>query len=315
MSFRLFGGRDHAGMPHDHKTSGHAHAASGGRAIGIAALITGTFMFVEFAGGLLSGSLALLADAGHMLNDFVSLVLAWFGARLAMKPADSARTYGYGRFSVLAAFVNGLSLFLVAGWICFEAYDRFSEPVEILGGMMLWVAIGGLIANLLSFWVLSRQGSDNLNIRAAILHVAGDLLGSLGALTTPPSSDAVMPSALERGYSPWPVLPGHPGQAELNDSVRHSKLLTQQIFHVILDLAPVETGLVHHLECHHRAFLGNGPGVNVFNLHDARHRADNLAGRFPALKSDGCPLQQNMPALFHNLPCGSQNDHRDKHRQ
>ena len=167
---------------HDHSAPGHVHGSGNQRAVGIAALITGTYMFAEIIGGILSGSLALLADAGHMLSDFVSLALAWLAFRIAQRPADWRRTYGYDRFSVLAAFVNGISLFLIAGWVCFEAYKRFSEPVEILGGLMLWVALGGLVANLLSFWVLSRQQSDNLNIRAAILHVAGDLLGSVGAL-------------------------------------------------------------------------------------------------------------------------------------
>ncbi len=169
-------------MAHDHSSQGHVRGAGNERAIAIAALITGSYMFAEVIGGLASGSLALLADAGHMLSDFVSLVLAWLAFRLARRPADWRRTYGYDRFSVLAAFVNGITLFVIAGWICFEAYKRFDQPVEVLGGLMLWVALGGLVANILSFWVLSRQESDNLNVRAALLHVAGDLLGSVGAL-------------------------------------------------------------------------------------------------------------------------------------
>ncbi len=152
------------------------------RAIGIAALLTGGFMLAEVAGGLVSGSLALLADAGHMLTDFASLVLAWFAFRLARRPSDWRRTYGFDRFSVLAAFVNGLSLFAIAIWITVEAWHRLSDPSEVLGGLMLWVALGGLIVNLLSFWVLSRVEDDNLNVRAAALHVLGDLLGSVAAL-------------------------------------------------------------------------------------------------------------------------------------
>ncbi|MEZ5857870.1 MAG: cation diffusion facilitator family transporter [Geminicoccaceae bacterium] len=168
--------------PHDHGSSGHSNAAGNERAVGIAAVLTGTFMLVEFFGGIASGSLTLIADAGHMLTDFVSLLLAWFAFRLAQRPADWRRTYGYDRFSVLAAFVNGLSLFVIAIWICVEAWERLSQPVHILGGLMLWVALAGLAVNILSFWVLSRQGGENLNIRAALLHVAGDLLGSAGAL-------------------------------------------------------------------------------------------------------------------------------------
>ena len=152
------------------------------RAVGIAALLTGAFMGAEVVGGVVSGSLALLADAGHMLTDFASLLLAWFAFRLARRPADWRRTFGFDRFSVLAAFVNGLSLFAIAAWIVYEAFHRLSEPTEVLGGLMLWVALGGLIINLLSFWVLSRTKGDNLNVRAAALHVMGDLLGSVAAL-------------------------------------------------------------------------------------------------------------------------------------
>ena len=167
---------------HDHGAAGHVHGSGNERAVGIAALLTGAFMFAEVIGGVISGSLALLADAGHMLTDFASLVLAWFAFRLARRPADWKRTYGFDRFSVLAAFVNGSSLFVIAGWICFEAWERLAEPVEVLGGVMLWIALGGLLVNILAFWMLSRGEGDNLNVRAAALHVAGDLLGSVGAL-------------------------------------------------------------------------------------------------------------------------------------
>lgn len=167
---------------HAHDHAGHSHGGGNERAVGIAALLTGSFMLVEVAGGLLSGSLALLADAGHMLTDFASLVLAWLAFRLARRPADWKRTYGFDRFSVLAAFVNGLSLFVIAGWICIEAYQRLRQPVEVLGGIMLAVAVAGLLVNIAAFLVLSRAEGENLNVRAATLHVAGDLLGSVAAL-------------------------------------------------------------------------------------------------------------------------------------
>lgn len=169
---------------HDHSKPGHSHShvPSNERKIAIAAVLTGVFMLAEVAGGVVSGSLALIADAGHMLTDFASLMLAWFAFRLARRPADWKRTYGFDRFSVLAAFVNGLSLFAIAAWICVEAYQRLNDPREIVGGLMLWVALAGLIVNILAFWVLSRGEGDNLNVRAAALHVAGDLLGSIGAL-------------------------------------------------------------------------------------------------------------------------------------
>lgn len=167
---------------HNHSDPGHSHVPKDERKIAIAALLTGGFMLAEVFGGVISGSLALIADAGHMLTDFASLVLAWFAFRLARRPADWKRTYGFDRFSVLAAFVNGLSLFAIAIWITFEAISRLREPQEVKGGLMLWVALGGLVVNIIAFWMLTRGESDNLNVRAAALHVAGDLLGSVAAL-------------------------------------------------------------------------------------------------------------------------------------
>ncbi|ETA49869.1 cation diffusion facilitator family transporter [Ponticoccus alexandrii] len=190
-------GHDHAhghSHAHGHGHAGHSHGPtlsandtpearrSKERAILVAAALTGGFMGAEVIGGIISGSLALLADAGHMLTDFASLLLAWFAFRLARRPADWKRTYGFDRFSVLAAFVNGLTLFAIAGWIVFEAVQRLREPHEVLGGLMLWVAVGGLVVNVLAFWVLSRAEGDNLNVRAAALHVMGDLLGSVAAI-------------------------------------------------------------------------------------------------------------------------------------
>lgn len=168
-------GGNHAG--HD-----HSHVPKNEKKIAIAAGLTGAFMIAEVVGGVVSGSLALIADAGHMLTDFASLVLAWLAFRLARRPADWQRTYGFDRFSVLAAFVNGLSLFAIAAWIVYEAIERLRAPGEVLGSLMLWVAVGGLVVNILAFIVLTRGESDNLNVRAAALHVAGDLLGSIAAI-------------------------------------------------------------------------------------------------------------------------------------
>ena len=166
------------GHAHGH---GHGHATNE-RAVALAALLTGVFMVAEVVGGVVSGSLALLADAGHMLTDFASLALAWLGFRLARRPADWRRTYGFDRFSVLVAFVNGISLFAIAVWIVIEAVQRLAEPVEVLGGLMLWVALAGLAVNVIAFLILRAGDRDNLNIRAAALHVAGDLLGSVAAV-------------------------------------------------------------------------------------------------------------------------------------
>src|SRR4051812_28174266 len=119
---------EHAHSPAHGHGHGHAHVANE-RSVALAAALTGVFMIAEIVGGLLSGSLALLADAGHMLTDFAALSLAWLGFRLARRPADWRRTYGFDRFSVLVAFVNGISLFVIAAWIVIEAVHRISAPV------------------------------------------------------------------------------------------------------------------------------------------------------------------------------------------
>ena len=179
------GGHDHGdghGLHHAHDGHDHGGAGADERRLGLAALLTGAFMLVEVAGGWLAGSLALIADAGHMLADFASLALAWYGFRLARRPADWRRTYGYDRFAILAAFANGIALFAIAAWIAVEAWHRIGQPVEVAGGVMMWVALGGLAVNIVAFRLLHAGASENLNVRAAALHVAGDLLGSVAAL-------------------------------------------------------------------------------------------------------------------------------------
>lgn len=179
-------GHDH-GDGHGHG-DGHDHAhhhvanAENARAIGIAALLTGGFMLVEIAGGIVAGSLTLLADAGHMATDFAALSMAWLAFRVARRPADRTRTYGFDRLSVMAAFVNGIALFVIAGWILLEAGRRLSAPEPVEGGVMLVVAGLGLLVNIAAFLVLARGDRENLNVRAAVLHVVGDLLGSVGAI-------------------------------------------------------------------------------------------------------------------------------------
>ncbi len=169
------------GHGHGH---GHAHAHGGANEQRTfwAAVLTGGFMMAEVAGGLIAGSLALLADAGHMLTDFASLGLAWFAFRLSRRPADWKRTYGFDRFQVLIAFVNGVTLAVLSLWIVVEAVQRLREPVEVLGGTMAVVAAAGLLVNIAAFALLHGADRENLNIRGASLHVLGDLLGSVAAL-------------------------------------------------------------------------------------------------------------------------------------
>jgi cobalt-zinc-cadmium efflux system protein len=160
----------------------HSHASDERRLL-LALSLTGGFMLAETAGGILSGSLALLADAGHMLTDTVSLFLAWFAAHLSRRPADTLRSYGYHRIQILTAFLNGVFFLFIVAWIIYEAIHRLIQPVEVLGGIMLIVAILGLVVNVLAFWILHRGDITNLNLRAATLHVMGDLLGSVAAIT------------------------------------------------------------------------------------------------------------------------------------
>ena len=179
-------------MGHDHSHShghgdsaGHSHAHAGPdnqRRIGWVALLTGGFMAVEAVGGVLSGSLALLADAGHMLTDAAALALAWLAFRIARRPSDWKRTYGFHRFQVLAAYSNGLTLFFIALAIAYEAFHRLRAPAEVLGGPMLAVAVAGLVVNIAAFLVLHGADRDSLNVRGAMLHVLGDLLGSAAAI-------------------------------------------------------------------------------------------------------------------------------------
>lgn len=175
---------DHSqGHSHSHGPGGHSHAENASETrIGIAAGLTGLFMFAEFFGGLVAGSLALIADAGHMLIDFASLAFAFMAFRVARRPPDRLRTFGYDRLQVLVAFANGLILFPVAGWIIWEAAERLMEPAPVLGGLMLWVAAGGLAVNVIAFFVLHGADKDNVNTRGALLHVLGDMLGSVGAI-------------------------------------------------------------------------------------------------------------------------------------
>lgn len=176
----------HTGGPahgHDHNRF-HSHTVNpeNEKRMAIAAVLTGIFMVVEVVGGIFSGSLALLADAGHMLTDFAALFMAWLAFRMARRPADWKFTFGFDRFSILVAFVNGISLFVIAGLIIVEALRRHNEPVEVLGGPMLAVAVAGMAVNILVFCVMMGADKSNLNVRGAALHVLGDLLGSAAAI-------------------------------------------------------------------------------------------------------------------------------------
>jgi len=145
--------------------------------------LTTAFLVVEVVGGLITGSLALLADAAHLASDSASLALALFAFWLSGKPPTPNRSFGYKRAEILAALANGVTLVAISIWIFVEAYRRIAEPPEILGGWMLIVAAAGLVVNFVGALVLSRSGGESLNLQGALRHVFADALGSAGAMT------------------------------------------------------------------------------------------------------------------------------------
>ncbi len=145
--------------------------------------LTAAFMVAEVVGGLLSNSLALLADAGHMFTDVGALGLSLLAMRLAQRPPSPRKTYGYVRLEILAALVNGAALLFIALVILREAWARFQSPPEVDGPLMLTVAVVGLGVNIIGAWLLHSHAGENLNVRGAYLHILGDLLGSVGAIT------------------------------------------------------------------------------------------------------------------------------------
>jgi len=169
---------------HDHAHAGDRDAdrERGARALRLALLLTASFTVAELIGGLLTGSLALLADAGHMLSDDLSLALALVAISIARRPPTPQRSFGYGRAEVMAALLNGLLLVGVSVAIVWGAVGRLSDPPEVLGGPMLAVALGGVAVNLIAFRLLSRSGGESMNVAAASLHVLADLAGSIGVV-------------------------------------------------------------------------------------------------------------------------------------
>jgi|RhiMetdeSRZDD1v2_1073273.scaffolds.fasta_scaffold165939_3 cobalt-zinc-cadmium efflux system protein len=186
----------HGPGEHHHAHSHHAHSHAGRvgdasreadhvtrvRRLRGALAVTAVFLVVEVIGGLLANSLALLADAGHMLTDVAALGLSLFVAWFSRQPASPQRTYGYLRWEVLAAFLNGATLLLISSWIVWEAVLRLRAPEPVAGGLMLVVAVAGLVVNVIAARMLHSPGETSLNVRAAYLHVLSDLLGSVGTV-------------------------------------------------------------------------------------------------------------------------------------
>ncbi|CDQ40278.1 MULTISPECIES: cation diffusion facilitator family transporter [Virgibacillus] len=166
---------------HDH-SHGHHHHTSNKKVLFWSFILITAFMVIEAIGGYVTNSLALLSDAGHMLSDAAALGLSLLAFKIGERQATSSKTYGYRRFEIIAAFINGITLIVISIYIFYEAFHRFIEPPNVSANMMI-IAIVGLIVNVIVAWMLMRGDSEeNLNIKSALLHVLGDLLGSVGAI-------------------------------------------------------------------------------------------------------------------------------------
>ena len=241
---------------HDHRANedrGNDRVAR--RPLVIALVITSVFLIAEVIGGLITGSLALLADAGHMATDVAALGLALLAVWLARRPATPERSFGFARAEVLAALVNAATLVAISFYIFWEAFQRIGEPPEVDSGPMLVVAIAGLGANVASAWVLSRGGGHehNLNTRGAFLHVIGDMLGSVGAII------AALVMLATGWYLADPILSAGIGLLILWSSWR----LMRETVEVLLEATPP------HIDPREvrDAMVGSDGVANVHDLH------------------------------------------------
>src|ERR671910_976871 len=200
---------------------GHDHAAEARngnrRALALVLALTASFTVVEIIGGILTGSLALLADAGHMLSDNLSLGVALFAAWLAGRPETPERSFGYKRAEILAALANGVTLVAISIWIFVEALSRLREPPEILGGPMLAIAALGLAVNVAGALVLSRSTGESLNMEGALRHVIADALGSVGAMA---AAGVIILTGWRYPGPPINVPQGNPIQASSSTPLR-----------------------------------------------------------------------------------------------
>jgi cobalt-zinc-cadmium efflux system protein len=220
------GAEMHAGQHHS-----HAHEAvdpGNEHRVLWALCLTGGFMVAEVIGGLLSGSLALLADAGHMLTDTAALGLSLYAFRMTRRPATPERSYGHARFQVMAAFINGATLIGISLWIFIEAVERILDPVEIIAIPMLVIASIGLLVNIAAYVILSGGSRENLNVRGAALHVLSDLLGSAAAIS----------AALVILFTGWTPIDPVLSVVVAVLILRSAWLLVRQSWHVLMEGAP-----------------------------------------------------------------------------
>ena len=236
---------EHGGALQSH--AGHAPT----RTLRLALILTASLLVVEIVGGLLSNSIALLADAGHMLTDVAALALSLFVAWFTLQPASSRRSFGYLRWEILAALLNGAALLLISAWIVVEAVLRVGSPEPVASGLMLSVAVAGLIINVIAARILHPTSQENMNVRGAYLHVLGDLMASVGTVA----------AALIIQFTGW--LPADPLASFLTTAfiVRGAWQLVRESVDILLESAPSHIDLAAV-----RAQLEAIPGIEL--VHD-----------------------------------------------
>lgn len=241
---------------HDHAPApGGLRSASSRRLLAISLTLTATVMIVQVVGALLTGSLALLADAAHMFTDASALVIALIAATVAARPADDRRTFGYQRAEVFGALINAVILIALATVVAVQGVERLLNPseVEVAGGLMLVVAVVGLVANAVSMWLLSRAQKTSINVRGAYLEVMGDLLGSLAVIV----AAAVI---LLTGWTPADAIASLFIAAMI---IPRAISLLREVFSVLAESAPKGTA-VSEIRTH---LLGYAGVVGVHDVH------------------------------------------------
>lgn len=238
-------------MGHDHS---HAHSTNK-KVLWISFFIITLYMFVEAAGGFITNSLALLADAGHMLSDSISLGIALLAFTYGAKAADLSKTYGYRRFEILAAVLNGVTLIVISLYIFYEAIKRFQHPPEVASTGMLAIAVIGLLVNILVAWIMMRGGDveENLNMRGAYLHVISDMLGSIGAIA----------AALLIMFFDWTLADPLASVVVSVLVLRSGYLVTKSSLHVLMEGTPENVEMEEIIQV-----FTNQPGVvSIHDLH------------------------------------------------
>ena len=264
--------------------SGHAHdhRSASRRSLSIALALIMVYMVVEVVGGLISGSLALLADAGHMLTDGAAIGLALLAIWVSGRPASIEQTFGFHRTEILAAMLNALSLWLISALIFFEASRRFNDDLQVDGGLMLGVGAVGLLVNLAAAWALHRSSGESLNVEVAFLHVVADLLGSVAVV-----AGGILVLAFEWNIAD-PIFGIVIGVLILASSLR----LLWKVVHVLMEGTPSHLDL-HHL-CQRLEELEGVTGVHDIHAWTITTGYDALSAHVTA---DPTVMQDPNPVL------------------